>query len=114
MPSRANAVPSYPALAPEPLVNEPPWIHTKTGSPAEEGPAAERPGAERPAADGSGVQTFRFRQSSPGMVTSGSSGRTGAEYSPFGTVGPYAVASRTPVHGDTGCGARSRPRPNGG
>src|SRR5450755_3036005 len=109
MPSRAKAVPSYAALAPEPLVNEPPWIHTKTGSPAAGGSAAERP-----AAAGSGVQTFRFRQSSPGMVISGSSGRTGAEYSPFGTVGPYAVASRTPVHGDTGCGARSRLRPNGG
>ena len=40
-------------------MNDPPWIQTNTG---------------RPAAVGSGVQTLRFRQSSPGMTGSGRNG----------------------------------------
>ncbi len=47
-PSRAKRLPSYAAV--DPISNAPPWIHTMTGSPA---------------APGSGVQTLRFRQSSP-------------------------------------------------
>ena len=58
-PSRANADPSYAPTDPDPFMNEPPWIHTSTG---------------RPSASGSGVQTLRFRQSSPGITTSGNSG----------------------------------------
>ena len=57
-PSRANAAPLYAPTDPDPFMNEPPWIHTSTGSPAE---------------PGSGVQTLRFRHSSPGITTSGNS-----------------------------------------
>ena len=58
-PSRANAAPSYSPTDDDPFMNEPPWIHTSTGS-----PEAPRPG----------VHTFRFRHSSPGITTSGNSG----------------------------------------
>ena len=57
-PSRANAVPSYTPTDPDPFMNAPPWIQTSTGSP----PALM-----------SGVHTLRFRQSSPGITSSGNS-----------------------------------------
>jgi hypothetical protein len=80
-------------------MNEPPWIHTSTGSPV---------------ALGSGVHTFRFRQSSPGITTSGNSVTYCGGYSPLGTVGPNAVASRSPSQGRAGWGGRIRFAPNGG
>src|SRR3954454_9321184 len=98
-PSRAKVPPSYTGTAPEPLTNAPPWIHTKTGSPE---------------AVGSGVQTFRLRQSSPGICGSGSKTSYGGAYGGLGTVGPYSVAGRTPSQGSGGSGAAKRRRPNGG
>ena len=50
--------PQYAPTDPDPFMNEPPWIQTSTGSPA---------------ALTSGVHTFRFRQSSPAITTSGNS-----------------------------------------
>src|ERR1017187_2336424 len=99
MPSRANAAPLYSASEDDPFMNEPPWIQTSTGSPL---------------ASGSGVHTLRFRQSSPGITTSGNNGAYCGGKSPLGTVGPNAVASRSPSQGWTDCGARIRFGPNGG
>ena len=59
-PSRAKAVPSYSSTEPEPFMNEPPWIHTRTG---------------RPPSRGIGAQMFRFRQSSPEMTLLGEQSR---------------------------------------
>lgn len=67
----------------------------------------------RPPAAGSGVQMLRFRQSSPGMSTSGRSTRNWGAYGSFGAVGPYSSAGRTPSQGFTGCGGRIRFSPNG-
>ncbi len=64
-PSRANAHPSYTGTAEEPCTSEPPWIQTRTGSPA------ARSGC------GEGVHTLRFSQSSPGTAGSGSSRSSG-------------------------------------
>src|ERR1700761_5174362 len=99
MPSRANAEPSYSATDPEPFMNEPPWTQTSTG---------------RPGVAGSGAHTVRFRHSSPGITTSGNTGWYCGGESPLGTVEPYAVPSRTPDQGVTGCGGRIRFGPNGG
>ena len=112
-PSRAKRLPSYAAV--ELSSNMPPWIHTITG----------KPGARR----GSGVQTFRFRQSSEGAArstaanapaTSPQSSAAPGSGPPVdggatcGGSGPSRVASRTPLHASTGCGGRSRRSPNGG
>ncbi len=97
-PSRANAVPSYPPIEPDPFMNAPPCTHTSTG---------------RPDASGSGVHTLRLRHSSPGITTSGTNGRNRGGWSPFGEVGPYSVAARTPDQGSTGRGGRIRFAPNG-
>src|SRR6516165_695428 len=99
VPSRANAVPSYAPTEPDPFMNEPPWIQTSTGSPT---------------APVSGVHTFRFRQSSPAITTSGNSGAYCGGWSPLGAVGPNAVASRSPAPGAAGWGGRIRFAPNGG
>ena len=111
-PSRAKRLPSYAAV--ELSSNIPPWIHTITGNPA---------------APGSGVHTFRFRQSSepdarstaanapatsaPVLRGAGirATGRGGAT---CGGSGPSRVASRTPLQSSTGPGGRSRRSPNGG
>jgi hypothetical protein len=61
-PSRANAPPLYSATDPEPFMNDPPWIHTSTGSPD-----------TWPVTAVSGVHTLRFRQSSPAITISGNS-----------------------------------------
>src|ERR1700712_4300214 len=98
MPSRANDEPRYASTAPDPFMNDPPWIHTNTGNPS---------------ADGSGVQTFRLRQSWPGIVGSGSKRWYCGGYSPFGTVGPYRVPSRTPCQGAAGTGGCIRRSPKG-
>src|SRR5271155_2387878 len=82
-PSRANPAPSYPPTNADPFMNDPPWIKTSTGSPL---------------APSSGVHTFRFRHSSPGITTSGNSRAYCGGESPFGTVGPHAVASPPPSH----------------
>src|SRR6202008_4703240 len=98
-PSRANAAPSYAPTDPDPFMNEPPWIQTSTGSPP---------------APTSGVQTLRFRQSSPGITTSGNSGAYCGGEGPLGTVGPNGVASRPPAQAGTGRGGSIRFGPNGG
>src|ERR1700759_2903558 len=98
-PSRANAVPSYAPTDPEPFMNEPPWIQTSTGIPP---------------APSSGVHTLRFRQSSPGITTSGNSGWYCGGESALGAVGPNEAASRAPVQAGTGCGGSIRFGPNGG
>ena len=73
-----NDVPSYQGMAPVPVRNPPPWIHTSTG---------RRP----PSA--AGVVTLSVRQSS--SITFG-----GAESTPsplgWGAAAPKRVASRTP------------------
>src|SRR5262245_27678814 len=97
-PSRANDCPLYTDTALEPLRRDPPWIKTMTG---------------KPCADGSGVHTFRFRQSSPGISGSGSSDAKASLYGPFGAVGPYSTASRTPDHGGTGAGGANLFGPKG-
>src|SRR5690349_19302535 len=78
-------------------MNEPPWIQTSTG---------------RPAAPGSGVQTFRLRNSSPAMTSSGNSFWYCGGYSPLGEVGPYSLTCRVPDQGRTGCGGRIRSTPD--
>src|SRR5271166_3626720 len=98
-PSRAKRSPAYWATAPEPFTNAPPCIHTMTG---------------RPARPGSGVQTFRFRQSSPAITGSGRSSSYGFGYPGLGTVGPYAMTSRTPSHASGHTGGLIRFGPNGG
>ena len=65
-----------------------------------------------PAAPGSGVHTFRTRQSSPVVVSQADRTLSGA--ATCGGSAPSRVASRTPPHGCTGCGGRSRFAPNGG
>jgi hypothetical protein len=97
-PSRANAVTSYSGSDPDPLVNEPPWVHTSTG---------------RPCARGSGVQTLKFRYSSPKMSTSGSRCLANSAHEPLAAVGPNLRASRTPSHSSAGRGGRKRPGPAG-
>lgn len=99
-PSRAKARPSYTGIADEPRVSAPPWIHTMTG--------------RRAPGPGSGVHTFRFRQSSPGTTGSESSFAKGSEYGGLGGVGPNAPASRTPAQGSGGTGGRKRWGPKGG
>src|SRR5215218_8451798 len=111
-PSRAKCAPSYAAV--ELSSNMPPWTHTITG---------------KPAAPGSGVQMFRFRQSSkvaarstaakaPAMSLQSSVapelGPPVAGGATCGGSGPSRTASRTPLHGSTGCGARSRFAAKGG
>ena len=72
-------VAAVPGAGVPPAVNPPPWIHTRTGSRT---------------LPRSGVKTLRLRQSSPGSTGSGMivNGRSGC-----GAVGPYSVASRTPL-----------------
>ena len=82
----------------DPLTNAPPWIQTSTGSPC---------------APGSGVHTLRLRYSSPATTGFGSSASNGGGYPGMGAVGPWVTASRTPVHGATGSGARKRRSPTG-
>ena len=96
-PSRANACPSYIGTAELPFTNAPPWIQTMTGA----------------APSTSGVQTFRFSQSSPGMLGSGRIVSNGAGYSGLGGVGPSAVQARTPSQGRGGCGGANRSEPVG-
>src|SRR5258708_3910136 len=97
-PALANACPSYSGIAELPLAKAPPWIQTMTG---------------RAAASGSGVQTFRFSQSSPAILGSAKSVSNGDGESGLGGVGPYATASLTPVHGSAGTGALNRLLPVG-
>src|SRR5579875_287455 len=96
-PSRANAVPSYWGTAPEPFTKAPPWTQTNTGR----------------LADGSGVQMFRLRQSSPAISGSSNSWSNGHGYGLLGTVGPNQLASRTPGQRGGGSGGRRRRSPNG-
>src|SRR3954468_3018313 len=100
MPSRAKVRPSYTGTAEEPLVRAPPCSHTSTGSRA--------PGP------GSGVQTFRLRQSSPGTSGSDRYVAKASEYGGFGAVGPKEAASRTPSQGSGGTGGLKRRGPKGG
>src|SRR5688500_2933686 len=97
-PSRANRLPSYHAF--DPARNDPPVIQIITGNRL---------------APGSGVQMFRLRQSSP---TGERSHVAGAFSVPgnggCGGFGPSTRASRTPVHGSRGCGARRWFAPKGG
>src|SRR5574340_668408 len=100
-PSPANWAPSHQGEEPVPAYsNIPPAIQTMTG---------------RPAAPRSGVQMLSDRQSSPrmvgpsGIITAISGGICG-----WGGAGLKARASRTPLHGVTGWGGRSRLAPNGG
>ncbi|MCY1237813.1 hypothetical protein D9M72_505240 [compost metagenome] len=89
-PSLAKFVPLYAAV--EPISNAPPWIQTITG---------------RPRLPWSGVQTLRFRQSSPARAVSHSVPALSGGASWKGES-PYFMASRTPLQGWTGCGGRSR------
>src|SRR5689334_4578900 len=98
-PFTANDVPSYHWVDPEPLVNDPPWIHTITG--------------RRPAS-AAGVQTLRNRQSSdcagivppPNIPSNGESGWIAGA--------PNSSASRTSLHGSTTSGGLNRSGPTGG
>ena len=94
-PRSTSDTPSYMGLDPDPMKNAPPWIHTITG---------------RAASSAAGVNTFRWRHSSP--MASGSSPRKASIMSGFcGAIAPNPVASRTPSHGSTGTGSRHRPAP---
>ena len=65
----------------------------------------------RASGPGSGVQTFRLRQLSPGspaMKFSGISASRGGGYGALAAVGPYATAGRIPCHGSTGRGGPKR------
>src|SRR4051812_13332006 len=98
-PFTANDVPSYHWVAPEPLVNEPPWIHTITG--------------RRPAS-AAGVHTLRNRQSSdcagivppPNIPSNGESGWIAGA--------PTPSASRTSAQGPPASGGLNRRDPTGG
>ena len=59
-----------------------------------------------------GVNTLSERQSSPNGMSS--MRRNGVASFDCGARGPHCVASRTPVHGSTGCGGRNRRSPRGG
>src|SRR2546429_8938141 len=97
-PSRANAAPSYAPTDPDPFMNEPPWIQTSTGSPS---------------APASGVHTFRFRQSPPGITSSGNSGTYCGGESPLGTGGPDQGAARPPAPARAGRGGGTPVGPRG-
>ena len=100
IPSRAKVAPSYTASAPQPNFRLPPWIQTSTGIPAP---------------PGSGVHTFRFRQSSPsGGLRSRSIRAFSTSSGSCGWQGPNRVASSTPSHGRRRSGGRNRSRPTGG
>src|SRR5581483_10407647 len=77
----------------EPNSLPPPWNHTITGSGS--------------AGAGSGVQTFRYRQSSFSLGVPSVDGRCGHEL-------PKAVAARVSVHGAGGAGGRHRRSATGG
>src|SRR5215472_6083536 len=96
-PFRAKRPLPYAGTAPDPFENAPPWIHTMTG---------------RSRLPGSGVQTLRFRQSSPGIAGSAMIASKGGKYGGLGTVGPYSNASLTPsqVAGGRGCSNRLGPK----
>src|SRR5438093_2509587 len=94
-PRRARLVPSVPGDDPEPVAKPPPWHQNITGR-------------FRPSFT-AGVQTLRTRQSSPSagrpsVATASRAGAGGVSGLPCGALGPYARASRTPVHraGSTG------------
>ncbi len=63
---------------------------------------------------GSGVHTFRLRQSSPATTGSDRYCAKASEYGGFGAVGPKTPASRTPSQGSGGSGGRNRRGPKGG
>ena len=95
-PSRANRSPRYHGLALHPEKNPPPWIHTRTGSPAE---------------PGSGVKTLRLRQLSPAMTGSGMRARS---WGACGAVGPNTPASLVPSQRGCRRGGPKRSSPTGG
>lgn len=72
------------------LVSAPPCSQTRTG--------------RRAPGPGSGVQTLRLRQSSPGIAGSDRYRAKASEYGGLGAVGPKEPASRTPSQG-SGAGA---------
>ena len=87
------------ATVPEPLVKPPPWIHTRTGSPAP--------------ARGRGVHTFSTRQSSP---AGGEPPRTRRARTPLpgcAADGPGRCAARTPWWTGAGPAAAKAPAPAG-
>src|SRR5215471_18385268 len=97
----ASAVPSYRGTDPPPSVNAPPNHQIITG--------------RFSVADAAPVHTLRYRQSS----------LVGGEPSMFAMLSrpwpggwmqtlPYLLASRTPLHFATGCGAVQRSAPTGG
>src|SRR5471030_3048890 len=63
-------------------------------------------------ADGlAGFHTFKYKQSSLGVPTSGAASLTNGNCM---QSGPYSLAERTPCHAVAGCGARQRKSPTGG
>ena len=97
-PWSANFVPSYHGVSPAPQMNAPPWIHTSTG----------RRSSSHP-----GVHTLRYSESSlyagrdsPIIVAIANS--VWADWA------ENSVASRTPSHDSSRCGARHRRAPTGG
>jgi hypothetical protein len=93
-----NREPSYHGTDDDPLVKPPPWIHTITG---------------RFAASQAGVCTLSVRQSSLQSGTRPPPARLSMAPGTCGATGPNRVASRTPDHAATGCGAPNRPAPIG-
>ncbi len=101
-PRRARLVPSVTGDEPEPVTNPPPWHQKSTGR-----------GRPSPTA---GVQTLRTRQSSPsgGRFAAATPSPDSVRATPgsrWGALGPYASASRTPVHAAGLAGGRKRAAP---
>ena len=95
---RANEVPSYQGVPPDPPMKAPPWIHTMTG---------------RLPSSHAGVHTLSDRQSS--SVVGGMPPNRVSRGDGFCmATGPNSTQSRTPSHGGAGWGGRNRSSPTGG
>src|SRR5581483_2027491 len=102
-PAAARLRPAYQSQPPDPLVNPPPWNHTRTGRPSGAGPSAGR----------RGVHTLRVRQPSSSQSGARAPMTASSRDGPCGTDGPGRLASRNPGHDGGGWGAAKRNSPTG-